>query len=182
MRELPSGFFGIAVAVTSVTFRPRWSNPTWEFFELQPTSEPERILASLMSVTQRLGELEPGALTVTDETIQSHNLPVIVETLSGRRAAISCGIVGLLAGALAVAAAVRRRKLRAGPPHLHIPSFDAPSETAGSPGSAVSGFSGGSEPWIRVPEVAVGEFEGEPGQSPGSAQSAFGSGLPQSGF
>ena len=77
MRLLPSGYIGFAVSVVSVSFQPRWSNPLWELAELSPSSEGDRILKGVRVVADRLENLEPDALEVSDASIRSESLPVL---------------------------------------------------------------------------------------------------------
>ena len=163
MRELPSGFFGIAISVTSVTFRPRWSNPAWELLELQPTSEPDRILAALTVVNTRMGDLEPGALSVTDETIQSHNLPVISKPRPLWLKRVLAVAVSLLAGLLA-GTGLWWRLRRPGTLFVHLPANDVVSEPAGSPTN--------DDSWIHAGTTTTGTVGGGSfgfSMSPGSS-------------
>ena len=110
MRALPSGYFGLVVAVTRITFEPKWSNPLWDLLEVVAYSEAGRILAAVGSVEQRMEALEPTDLEVSDATIKADNLPV-VSSKAGVGGTVACflALILLVLGALLAFFCIGRR-------------------------------------------------------------------------
>ena len=77
VRRLRSGHIGFAVVITTVAFQPKWANPLWEMADFPPASEPDRILAAVKVVIERLGDVDRYDMEVTDDNIRTEQLPLL---------------------------------------------------------------------------------------------------------
>ena len=65
------------MVITYVGFTPVWANPFWECAEFAPSMMPERILAGVTTVINRLGEVDKAEMEISDESVKTDPLPLL---------------------------------------------------------------------------------------------------------
>ena len=74
-RHLPPNYVAISFVALSVSFSPRWSNPVWEMFELDPRASSEQVLTVLSGITESLPSFPPEEISLTDDFLLVQKIP-----------------------------------------------------------------------------------------------------------